>query len=263
MKSPLISFLSFLLPVIAVPQESFELAPPLIKYSSVFFKKKTKAEIKFAKEGASVYYTLNGEEPTLKSNVCKGPVLIQKNFTVLKAKAIGEGFLPSETTEVTFIKDGLPIMSIEYTSPDKKYPGNGVNALADNQGGHTDLAADTWLGYYCDTVNVLINLRKKQRVGAVLISFLQNESSWIFLPEKITIDYADPVTGDYVAVKEEKYSADKETPESHCVYRMLNLVEKRLTDKIMIRFFVTRSIPDWHPAKGNHAWMFIDEIKVY
>jgi hypothetical protein len=22
-------------------------------------------------------------------------------------------------------------------------------------------------------------------------------------------------------------------------------------------------IPAWHPAKGNHAWLFIDEIKVY
>lgn len=263
MRMSLICFLSLLYPVAAGAQDSFELAPPLIEYSSVFFDKQAKAEIKFAQSGTSVHYTLSGEEPTMKSLICKGPVLINKNLTVLKAKAFGAGYNPSATTEVTFIKSGLAVKSMTYTLPHSLYPGNGATALMDNKGGNNLLSADTWLGYYCDTVNVAITLERKQIIKSVLVNFLQNESSWVFLPDKIVVDSYDQKLNDYRPVAEETITGDKENPGSNCVYRLLSLKGKTRTDKIMIHFYVKKVIPAWNPAKGSHAWMFIDEIKVY
>ncbi|MFN8289390.1 MAG: chitobiase/beta-hexosaminidase C-terminal domain-containing protein [Chitinophagaceae bacterium] len=247
----------------SMAQARFELAPPLIKYSSVFFTGRAEARIKFAQPGAAAHYTLNGAEPTEKSPVSTGVVRIRKNFTVLKTKAFGEGFLPSASTSVTFIKDGLQVKNTVYTIPDSRYPGNGAGALTDNLGGDELLSAATWLGYYCDTVNVLITLAKKQKVTEVLINFLQNQSGWIFLPEKISLEYDDLRTGEYLPAGEEILPEEAESAGSRCVYQRVRLKEKQVTDKIMVHLYVKRSIPAWHTAKGSHAWMFIDELKVY
>jgi hypothetical protein len=44
---------------------------------------------------------------------------------------------------------------------------------------------------------------------------------------------------------------------------MVNAMNNVITNKLLINIIVKKKIPDWHPAKGSHAWMFIDEIKVY
>lgn len=255
--------LLLLLPFAAGAQDIFELAPPLIRASSVFFDKWVKAEIKFGQPGATVHYTIDGTEPTEKSSPYKGPVLIRKNLAVLKAKAFGDGFTPSTTVSAVFIKSGLPIKNAVFTLPDSRYPGDGANALTDSRGGDNLLSANTWVGYYCDTVNVLLTLEKKQPVKSILINFLQNESSWVFLPEKITVEYLNDKTKDFDLVTEEIISAENGTPGSNCVYRLLQLPGKIMTDKLKIHLFVLKLIPTWHDAKGSHAWMFMDEIKVY
>ena len=35
------------------------------------------------------------------------------------------------------------------------------------------------------------------------------------------------------------------------------------TQKLMIDIRTVKKIPEWHEAKGQQAWCFIDEIKVY
>ena len=131
----------------AKAQNSFQLAPPLLKYSSVFFSGEAKVEIKFAQPGTTVHYTCNNREPTEKDPAYTGPVLLQKNFTTFKAKAFGKDFLPSETSAVTFIKDGKKIKTIEGTAADPEYPGNGPYSLTDIRGGFEQAGSPTWLGY--------------------------------------------------------------------------------------------------------------------
>jgi hypothetical protein len=244
-------------------QDKYQLAPPLLKYSSVFFSKQTSLSVKFVQAGAAVYYTTNGDEPTAQSKIYSKPIIISKNFTVIKTKAIGENFLPSLTATVEFIKDGLPINNVEYTTPNQKYPGNGNKTLIDNEGGNTAVNSNTWLGYDCDTVTISVNLKKKQTVQSVLLNFLQNESGWIFLPEQIKAEWYKQETKSYQLFTTVTINSDKENPGSSCVYRMLSTKQKIKTDKILIHIAVKKSIPSWHPGKGNHAWMFIDEIKVY
>lgn len=244
-------------------QDSYQLAPPLVRYASVFFRKNTRVEIKFAQQGAAVYYTTDGTEPTENSNYYTKPVLISRGLTVLKVKAFGKNFLPSVTDSFVFIRDGLPVSSIVYTSPDAKYPGNGKNALTDNKGGNNLFSSHTWLGFDCDTVHVMLTLKRKQPVQSVLVNLLQNEASWIFLPDKITARYYDETAGEFLPFAEETIASVKETPGSHCVYRLLSSAEKKLTHRISLQLLVKRFIPDWHTGKGSHAWMFMDEIKLY
>ena len=244
-------------------QEKFQLAPPLLKYNSVFFSGKTALEIKFAQKGAVVHYSLNNNEPTLQDPVYLGPITISKNFTTVKAKAFGEYFLPSPIAAVTFIKEGIKIKSVDYTKPDAKYPGSGVNTLIDNKGGIDQAGSNTWFGYHSDTVSIILDLGKEQVVEDVLVNFLQSEGSWIFLPEQILVYSFNKKTNGFSPFGKDVLFMEEQTPGTKCNYQIIHGRYKTKTSKILISFWPVKKIPDWHPAKGEHAWMFIDEIKIY
>lgn len=244
-------------------QDTFQLAPPLLKYGSVFFSNKMLVEIKFAQSGTAVHYNLNNQEPTVQDPVYTKPVVIKNNFKTLRAKVFGNKFYSSETVAVTFIKEGKTIQSIEQTAPNTKYLGTGVNTLTDNKGGLEQLSSNTWMGYNCDTVTVTLKLGKQQTVSKVLLNLLQSESAWVFLPDEIIVKWYDKKLNTFQPFGKEKIFSDWETSGSHCNYRIIETTNKLKTDKILIQIIVKKNIPEWHPSKGEHGWMFIDEIKVY
>jgi Fn3 associated len=244
-------------------QDIFQLAPPLVKYNSIFFTDKAVAAIKFAQSGTAVHYTLNNREPTVKDMVYTKPVAIKNNFTTLKVKAFGNSFHPSAAIAVTFIKDGKAVQSVQQTIPDKDYTGSGANTLTDNKGGIPQFGSNTWLGYNCDTVTVTMNLKKEQNIDKVLLHFLQDEGSWIFMPDEININWFEKKSNSFKIFGKEKFIGDTASPGSRCNYRIIQTKSKIRTDKILINIIVKKRIPAWHAAKGEHGWLFIDEIKVY
>lgn len=48
-----------------------------------------------------------------------------------------------------------------------------------------------------------------------------------------------------------------------CSIREIKPDGKIKTNKLKLVLLPLKKIPDWHPGKGKHAWLFIDEIKVY
>lgn len=257
----------FLIPLIffkeANAQAGFQLAPPLLKYTSIFFTESATAEIRFEQPGTTVHYTLNNEEPTEHDRVYVNTLVLKNKFTTLKAKAFGKDFLPSETVGVTFIRDGNKIKTIDCTKADPAYPASGAQSLTDNRGGIDQKDSNTWLGYSCDTVTVNMEMARSKPVKQVLINFLQNEDNWIFLPEQILVYGFDRRTDSFRLVGQEVIASDKGTPGSRCTYRLISTNKDFATDKLLIHIVVKKTIPEWHAAKGQHAWMFVDEIKIY
>lgn len=251
------------LPISILAQDVFRLAPPILKYNSIFFTNETAVELKFAQSETTVHYTLNNSEPTLQDPIYTKPILIKNNFTTVKAKAFGKQFLPSYTVTVTFIKDGFAVQSLESTLPNVKYPGNGANTLIDNNGGINQLGSDTWMGFNGDTVAIVMNLEKEQTINKVLFDFLQSESSWIFIPEKIIVRWFDSASNSFKDFGTENFIAEKETSGSLCNFKIITTTSKIKTNKISITLIPVKNMPAWHQAKGEHAWMFIDEIKLY
>ncbi len=144
-------------------QQQFQLAPPMLKYSSTFFRGSTIAILQFAQPGTHIFCTLNNKDPTENDEVYKTPILIKKSLTTLKAKVFGKGYLPSGIVEATFIKDGLKIKSIEQPGANEKFPGNGPQTLFDNEGGVPDLHNKNFLGYQKDSIEINVTLEKKKK----------------------------------------------------------------------------------------------------
>lgn len=257
----LILFLSFT--CCAVSQQLFQLAPPFIKYNSVFFKDEIKVTLLFAQPGTAIRYTTNGKEPTENDAAYKEPLRVNKSFTTVKAKVFGKNFLPSETAEATFIKDGLQLKTVTYNPPDKSYTGQGENTLMDNKGGMTAYTDKTWLGFRQDTVNIIISLSKKQKAGAVLFNLLQDHGSWIFFPEKAEVYIDGKESGGFIKSGEMNFKPEEKKDMNVCKAFTINFKRKIKTDRIKLQLYLLKNIPEWHPGKGRSSWIFIDEVKVY
>jgi hypothetical protein len=244
-------------------QDSLQLTPPIIKYQSIFFSKKTQVELAFAYPNTTIHYTLNQEAPTIADPTYKKPIWVRDNLTTIKAKVFGNGYIASDIATATFIKEGKKISMIHQTEPHPKYAAAGPLALFDLKGGNVDIGTNTWLGYNCDTVKIQLSLSKSERVGKLLFNFLQNENAWIFLPEEISIQWYNQQLNTYQFFGKESIESKAQVNGANCNFKMVNAMNKVITDKFLINIVVKKKIPDWHPAKGSHAWMFIDEIKVY
>lgn len=215
----------------------------------------------FNQPGAEVRYTLNGNEPSENDPLYSTPVPIKKR-TQVKVKAFDNNFLPSETVSATFVKDGKAIHQIQFSKPDESYSKSKENILHDNTGGITNYRSGTWLGYNNDTATIAIDLKKKETINTILISLLQDENSWIFLPDQILVYYYNDKQKTFLPAGKEGFL--HHTPGSkQCNMREIRATQKIKTDKLKLVLLPLKKIPDWHPGKGNHAWLFIDEIKVY
>jgi hypothetical protein len=242
-------------------QQLFQLAPPLLKYQSVFFERSAVVEIMFSQPGAEVRYTLNGKEPTANDLLYTKPLRI-KQQTMIKAKAFGKNFLSSEIMQALFIKDGKKISRIDFSKPSEQYSSTKENILFDNTGGILNIHSGTWLGYNNDTVSITISLHKKEKVSSVLVDMLQDEASWIFLPEQMQVYYYNEKQNSFTLLTKELLSFEKQSTKT-TVSKIIHFQQEIVTDKLQLVLFPLKDIPDWHTAKGNHAWLFIDELKVY
>ncbi|CAN5528140.1 hypothetical protein BH11BAC3_BH11BAC3_04370 [soil metagenome] len=242
-------------------QPAFQLAVPLLKYHSAFFSGSTFFEVNFNQPGSAVHYTLNGNEPTETDPVYSSPVKIS-NATVVKVKAFSNDFLPSETIGVHFMQDGKAIRQMEFSTPDEAYKSNNPAILYDNIGGMADHKNGTWLGYKSDTVTITIQLKKKEKLKTILIDLLQDEGSWIFLPEHVFIYCYDKKSTSFVLSGEHINKQQMPSPKQTVMLDIpINPTLK--TNQVKVVLVPLNKIPDWHNGKGNQSWLFIDEIKVY
>ncbi|MEO8412626.1 MAG: chitobiase/beta-hexosaminidase C-terminal domain-containing protein [Ginsengibacter sp.] len=263
MKKLFLPTLTFLFLNHCFAQQQFQLAPPVLQYHAAFFTGYATVTLKFAQPGTHIFYTLNNTEPTQKDVVYTKPVVINKSLTTFQAKVFGAGFLPSEKVQVTFIKDGLKIRSIEQPAANEKFAGNGPATLFDNEGGIADMHLKNFLGYLQDSVAVQVTLEKKHKVQSILLDFLQNESSWIFLPQSIRVYYYNANRNAYERIGEKTIASDSVMKGSAMVFEMVKFTKNVFADQFKIIIEPLQSIPEGHPGKGKQAWLFIDEIKIY
>ena len=115
-------------------------APPSLSLEGGTYENTIQVEISTELLDASIYYTLNGEEPTANSILYDDPISIT-NIKLLKAKAFKTGYAPSENVTAFYIVNNpheLPVVSIS-THPD--------NLFDDNQGIY--VIGTNGIGGYC------------------------------------------------------------------------------------------------------------------
>lgn len=243
-------------------QDSFQLAPPVLRYPSVFFATTMPVTMQFAMAGTQIHYTLNGQEPTEQDPLYTRPVVLKKKFSMLKARVFGKGFRPSEVVEARFFRQGLAIAKISQSAPRERYPGSGPNTLIDGQGGLPAADSRTWMGFQ-DTVLLSLTLARPARVKQVLLQVLQNQGAWIFLPQQVAVYAAEKGSDQLVLIGSKLPEAGKKDGQTGCRTILLDLGRKVKTGQIVVKIYPLATLPEGHPGQGKPAWLFLDEVKLY
>lgn len=250
-----------LFPFALQAQQQFQLAPPVVQYPSVYYDSSVTVRMAFRHPGAVIRYTLDGRAVDAKSPVYTKPLVVKNGVRQLTVRSFAKGFQPSEPVQLQFMPKGIPVTAVKGTAPEDKYKAGGLPSLIDLKGGHSATTPD-WLGYLADTVVIEAELAGEQRVKEAMLEFLVNEGSWIFLPESLKLDYWDKAAGTYRTVAAKAY-LHHITWATGTYPEFLKLAEPVLTSRIRLTLITVNKMPDWHAAKGEHAWLFIDELKLY
>ncbi len=241
--------------------QQFQLAPPQFRNESVFFVDETNVLLTFAKDKSRIYFTKDGSMPTEEDELYTSPIPIHKNITTITARVFLDDFLPSDRISKTFIKQGMPIKKINFTTPHDNYAGTGVNMLMDNKGGSLDHTSKTWLGYNGDTVSFSLTLKQKQSTDSLLIHILENPGAWIVAPREAEVFTMDQKTNRKILLTR-KVIQPTAAGTVGCRILLFTFPEIE-TDTLIINIYTVTALPEWHPGKGKHGWFFVDEINVY
>lgn len=85
------------------------------KVSEEYISTGTNVTLSCSTNGATIYYTLDGTDPTTESTIYSEPFFISEEGTVLKAFSTADGYDPSDVNEVTInIYELLPSPTISY-----------------------------------------------------------------------------------------------------------------------------------------------------
>jgi hypothetical protein len=146
------------------------------------------------------------------------------------------------------------------TPPDARYPGGGPDALIDGFSASNNYQFG-WQGWYGKDMVVTIDLGTEHAVDSIVLGFLRDPQSWIFLPERVLIDISlDGETWSAYDRTELVQQAQRGIPNT---FRLsAALVPAQLARHIRITAKNLGTLPPWHGSKGQ-CWLFCDEIVAY
>lgn len=187
------------------------------------------------------------------------PLFIKKTSTV-EAKGLKNnkeyGYLKTE-----LFKTKSTFCTVEYENLfHENYQANSFATLTDGQVGSNDNFRDgKWQGFYGKNLEVVIDLQKKERLNNFSIGFFQYNLSWILLPKHVSISISDDgVNFEQVKQLTHNVSDKKEGMFKHIISSDFNFK----TRYVKVKAENYGILPDWHPAAGVSAWLFVDEIMI-
>ena len=145
------------------------------------------------------------------------------------------------------------------TQPDSRYQADGPQTLTDGRAGILDYR-HSWLGFYGDTLDAVIDLGSRKPLHQIRLDFFYFPLSWIFFPQTINfyisndgsswrlIDSLHPDDPEHLAIPEIRTFSTRSF--------------SRRARYVRVEAIPLPTIPTWHRATGNPAWLFTDEIIV-
>lgn len=202
-------------------------------------------------------YTIDGEEPDSLSKLYAGPINIDRSSN-LKFKAFKKGSRPSPVKEVFYRKIAAPITDFELLSTTVE-PYATKNILSNNEVGSADFRDGTWNGFIKSDArsgDMIAEFSVPEGVNEIGISSLTDYGAYILFPTKIELYDISIGNDELVYSKNISRKFDEENAPLHTFRIPIN---KNLK-KVRLKVISNKKLPKGHPAEGEPAWLFIDEI---
>lgn len=137
------------------------------------------------------------------------------------------------------------------TPPHPKYDHNGSLNLVDGISGGVKFKGTDWLGFREKQIEMIVDMEDSKEINGLEMGFNDNNGSWIYLPEKVTI-YASDDSENWKEIGNATEFKDKQNQISFSSTKskFIKLVIKPLDE-----------IPAGNGGAGSTPWTFIDEIE--
>jgi hexosaminidase len=172
-------------------------------------------------------------------------------------------YLPVQKVQPDVIRhDGRGKKVIQVTEPSPSYPGRGDAGLLSGVRGNAGNHRDGWQGFHGTDFSILIDLGKTLRIDSIVIGTLTNIALGIMPPLEVQVSAGsapDSLRPFGTLESIEKASAQTASP-----VRNQHRIRARGVSARYVHVDVrcTKILPSWHPAAGQKAWLFIDNILV-
>jgi hexosaminidase len=226
---------------------------PAADYKGLTWKLATK------QAGAKISYLVqkNGQAPAKAWAAYKAPIAVQQSLTITARSIAPNGTVGNAVVqEFKFNKaTGKPIQ-LTY-QPGRSYPGDGAFTLVNGIQNMKGLArSKEFLGFEGDDCEAVIDLGNTTEVKEVIAHILEQNGSWIYRPQSITVwlsddgsQYREAGTASmFIQVTPLKTVGVSFAP------------QKARYVKVLIKNHGL--IGDGQAGAGHKAWLFVDEIEV-
>jgi hexosaminidase len=241
-------------------------------YSKAYFD--ISASVQPAASANGVYYVFSTKQKGI-------PIYYDVSFPDRKTKSSGQIFMNGDSvfidrtsnTSLTLKKENTILSTVRQsfyfnkatgkkvsiaTRPNSKYPGQGgafslVNGVYSQKG----LSYPDWLGWIGDDLDATIDLGKTTSFDSVRIHTLDQNGSWIYLPQYVEVLTSNDGNNFTSVGRSSTFVGDTLTmgwinvPTPGQSSRFIKVVAKNYG-----------MIPDGKAGAGNKAWLFADEIQV-
>jgi predicted alpha-1,2-mannosidase len=245
-------------PVTAITEQLITPAPYLIAGSRTFTGEMSLG-MGCLDSNAVIRYTLDGTLPDNEAPIYESAIRLNRN-TVVKAFAAAEGRIPSKVVEGTFslMPEGRSVTY--HTAYDPQYTAGGDQALIDLIRGSSNFRTGSWQGFHGVDVEAVVDLADLVRLEKITAGFLQDQNSWIFMPEYV--EFSISTDGhDWDVIGRENNLTDAR--EDGGIVHEFSIMMKEKEARFVKVFARNRAVcPEWHPGAGQKAWLFVDEIGI-
>lgn len=213
-------------------------------------------------EGTDIYYSLNGEEPSIRSYKYTAPIELSSP-TMIKARVIEKGEKYPAAEKYFLYHKGvgkLHKLESEYSRYNAAYSAGGENALVDGLTGSENFADGRWQGFQGQDVTLILDMKEKTPISSFNMSCLQNSYSWILMPAKVMV-YSSDDGINYTLLKEIPNAADPKA-EGAVIANFSSTFSNTSARYLKIVAVSQGDLPKWHHAAGNKSFIFADEIVI-
>jgi hexosaminidase len=210
-------------------------------------------------DGAPIYYTTDGTEPTVASSKYTAPLKIDQSC-ILNAVAIRPTF-KSNVMSKEFNFNLATMCPIKLKDePKGRYAYNGAPALNDGLKGNSNYASGRWLGFYNQTVEAVIDLGTPKEINQVSTEAIVNLPAFIMGASYISVSVSD----DGINFNE---VGNMDYPEDTDLNRIdidgYDVAFPPVTARyVKVVIKPSSALPKGHYAAGKPAFLFVDEIAV-
>jgi hexosaminidase len=211
---------------------------------------------------AQIRYVIDAPEPLLTSLEYDTLFEMESSGTI-RARAFVDGEMKGyvSSKEIQLHEAiGKPVYLKESYS--ERYPGGGDFGLVNGLHGSVHYGDGNWQGFSGTDIEVVIDMEKEMPIFEITVGFLQNITTWIFLPSQVTFLVSNTAKGgDFKEVATFENAIPMEDKES-----MVRKYSWKFSDLntryIKIIAKNPGPCPEWHPGAGSPSWVFIDEVVI-